>query len=252
MTTEVHTLIGPYALHALDEEERDLVERHIAECESCALELRELRATAARLADFTIVDPPQRLRTQVLGAVRRTRQLAPGPARPPAGRTRDGASVRRFAGRRRVFVTAAAIVVMALVSSLVTFAVMQGRVDQQRAEQARQEQMEAVLTASDADFTRRTAEGGGTVSMVSSESLDQAVVILTDLAPISDEQSYQLWLVHGDRQVSAGVVPAGHNTAMRLVTGISGADVLGVTAEPAGGSETPTLPMVADLAMPTD
>ncbi|HEY1175361.1 MAG TPA: zf-HC2 domain-containing protein, partial [Phytomonospora sp.] len=51
MSDDVHTLVGAYALDALDDLDRARVERHLGRCPSCAGEAAELTATAARLAD---------------------------------------------------------------------------------------------------------------------------------------------------------------------------------------------------------
>ncbi|MGA8115948.1 MAG: zf-HC2 domain-containing protein, partial [Actinocatenispora sp.] len=56
--TEVHTLIGPYALDAVTDIERAAVERHLATCPTCRAEVAELSATAARLGAATVTSPP--------------------------------------------------------------------------------------------------------------------------------------------------------------------------------------------------
>ncbi|GAB4005712.1 hypothetical protein GCM10029992_54390 [Glycomyces albus] len=85
--------------------------------------------------------------------------------------------------------------------------------------------------------------------MVHSPSLDEAVVVVADLADVSDDRSYQVWLVEPEGQVSAGVMDPGDDSATMLVEGVGDAEVIGVTEEPAGGSEAPTTPMVADVEL---
>ncbi|MEO5877433.1 MAG: zf-HC2 domain-containing protein, partial [Streptosporangiaceae bacterium] len=46
---EAHSLVGAYALDALTEFERRQFEHHLADCETCSLELRGLAETTARL-----------------------------------------------------------------------------------------------------------------------------------------------------------------------------------------------------------
>src|SRR2546429_964602 len=84
MSADIHTLVGAYALDAVDDLERARFDRHLAECESCALEVAELRATAGRLAEITELAPPARLKDAVLAQVARTRQA--GACRPAGGR----------------------------------------------------------------------------------------------------------------------------------------------------------------------
>lgn len=54
MTAEMHALLGPYALDALDLTERARFEAHLEQCLLCQSELASFRASAARLGN---VDP---------------------------------------------------------------------------------------------------------------------------------------------------------------------------------------------------
>ena len=47
--SDIHSLSGAYALDAVDDLERAAFERHLRECEACALEVGELRETVSRL-----------------------------------------------------------------------------------------------------------------------------------------------------------------------------------------------------------
>lgn len=90
MSADIHVLTGAYACDALDLGEQEAFEEHLASCESCALEVAELRATAAALAAAEAVEPPAALHGRVMAEVAVTRQLPPIVATPPAG-TQDGA-----------------------------------------------------------------------------------------------------------------------------------------------------------------
>ena len=46
-----HSLLGPYVVGALDDEERAAFERHLASCDWCHEEARGLEDAAATLAD---------------------------------------------------------------------------------------------------------------------------------------------------------------------------------------------------------
>ena len=82
---ELHLLTGSYALDALPPDEQAEFDKHLAQCPSCAQEVRGLRETAARLALATAVSPPPQLRAGVLAAVPRTRQLPRGSGTERAG-----------------------------------------------------------------------------------------------------------------------------------------------------------------------
>jgi anti-sigma factor RsiW len=75
---DIHDLVAPYALDALDAEERAEFERHLADCEQCSRELRELQDTAASLAWATAgPEPPQGLRSRILDRATGEAQVIP-------------------------------------------------------------------------------------------------------------------------------------------------------------------------------
>ena len=59
---DVHTLVGAYAVDAVDDVERAAFERHLLDCQTCRLELASLREAAVLLAAVEQVEPPVRLR----------------------------------------------------------------------------------------------------------------------------------------------------------------------------------------------
>lgn len=79
---DVHDLTAGYALDALDADERDTYEEHLAQCEECRVQLAELTETASALAFGTVAPaPPLRLRESILAeaAAQRTNVI---PLRP--------------------------------------------------------------------------------------------------------------------------------------------------------------------------
>jgi len=84
---DLHTLTGAYALHATTGTERTAFTRHLTECVSCTQEVRELRATAARLGLTTTASPPPHLRNAILQRVRQVRQHKAGTPRHRAAAT---------------------------------------------------------------------------------------------------------------------------------------------------------------------
>jgi CheY-like chemotaxis protein len=90
MRSDPHTPAGAYALDALSDIENRRFERHLTGCGTCALEVRGLRETSARLALAAAQTPPAGLRERVLAEAAQTRQLPPHLAcrrtgRPPPG-----------------------------------------------------------------------------------------------------------------------------------------------------------------------
>src|SRR5437879_5634871 len=71
MSSDLHELVAPYALDALDDDERERFERHLAECEPCTAQLAELRSATTALA-FAAEgpEPPAALRERILDGAR--------------------------------------------------------------------------------------------------------------------------------------------------------------------------------------
>ncbi|MCZ7435670.1 anti-sigma factor [Micromonospora sp. WMMC241] len=247
--TDIHALAGAYVLDAVDDVERAAFARHLDGCESCALELAEFRETAARLADSTWSVPPPALRTAVLAEIRRTPQERPGPA------GRSGAA-RAGAWRRRLAVAAAAVL-LAGGAGAATWVAQEQRVRDARTEAgaardeagaARNEagRIRAVLAAPDAVVRTEAVAAGGRVTVVASASRDEGVALVDGLAAPAPGRAYQLWLIQGTTATSAGVLPAGQGGGTKLLSGVRGKGLFGVTEEPATGSAAPTMtPLVA-------
>jgi anti-sigma-K factor RskA len=79
-------------------------------------------------------------------------------------------------------------------------------------------------------------------TLVWSGELGQSVIIVDGLASLSEEQTYELWYIGEDGPVSAGTFNTpGTGDSWRVLDGtMSDGDAVGVTVEPAGGSDQPT------------
>jgi hypothetical protein len=99
-----------FALHALEPDEEAAMRSHIERCRSCSETVRETELVAAAVGGAVEqVDPPPRLRANLLATAAETPQTGPPPQPHP-----------RFAERRR---TARARVLMAAAAAAVVFAV---------------------------------------------------------------------------------------------------------------------------------
>ncbi|MFF5076016.1 anti-sigma factor domain-containing protein [Actinoplanes sp. NPDC000266] len=233
MSTDTHTLIGPYVLDALDDIERATFERHLRECEACRAEAGELREAGARLADGAWSVPPPRLRDSVRAEIRRTRQLGP----PAKMRTT----------RRLWPVVAAAAAV--LVAGGAVFQVQEHRVGEERAAavaaRAGEERVRAILTSPDLVVREESLSSGGRVTVATSKLNDAGVIMLAAASAPSGERVFQLWTIRSGGAASAGALGVGQSATVRIVEGLSGSSAVGVTVEPAPGSRTPTTPTEA-------
>jgi anti-sigma-K factor RskA len=230
--TDPHLLTGVYAADALTEIERAAFERHLAGCPSCAQEVRELRATTARLAAATTEEPPPALRASVLAAIGEVRQLPPGPAG-PTGRGAHRPWVVKVVG-------AAAAVLLLVVGGLGII----NRTLDRRAHDAEilAAQVASVLSAPDARTVPATG-GRGQLTVVVSPSRGRAVVAASGLPAPGAGRTYQLWLVPGSGAPRpAGLLePGAGGSATRLIDGDPRtAAAVALTNEPAGGSPAPT------------
>jgi anti-sigma-K factor RskA len=243
VTAEIHALVGAYVLDAVDDVERAQFDRHLRECGECRAEVDELRETSARLAGGAWAVPPPSLRANVLATIATTRQVSPAVPH----------KSRRPVSRWRLVTAAAAVVVAAAGAATVTYVVQDQRVRDEHAtaEAARADQarVRAILAAPDLVIREQTLTGGGRVTVAVSRLRDAGVIMMAaDAAPAGD-RVYQLWTVRSRAAVSEGALAVGQTEAVRIVQGLTGTSDVGVTVEPAGGSATPTLPMVADVKL---
>lgn len=233
----IHSLAAPYALDALDDIERRRFEDHLASgCASCNEEVVGFLEVATALATEELVLPGEGLRDAVLAASHEVRQVGPRVA-----------PRRLAAALRRVAVPAAAA--LALVAGGLGAVVVS---QQQRIDDLRQDAVVASLLEQP-DVVVSTAEAEqGVVRVVSSTLSGQAVVIAAGFQPLPDDLTYQLWLVE-EASVSAGLleVSAAGSGEQVLAGGIGTAVALGISVEPAGGSEAPTSSPVAVVELPT-
>jgi len=239
---DIHSLAGAYALDALDDIERSLFDDHVTGCTACQIEVAELRETAARLAAETAQTPPPSLKRAVMAQIANTRQVLPPPL-PPNRRP----PVSRWIHRTRLLVAAG---VAAVVAAAGVYVVEELRLRQERiVAQAEVARINEVLAANDAVMRSTSVQGGGRISIVTSASLDEGVVVHNDAKSYGDDKAYQLWLIEGSTPKSIGLLEPDQVSATRLITGVSTANVLGLSIEPAGGSAVPSQPILATIPL---
>lgn len=238
------TLLGAWALDAVDDRERALVERAIAADPELAEDARELRETVGLIATHDAQDPPAELRETVLTEVEQTEQSgpargskvapAPGSAPAAAGRPRSG-------GRGRWLAAAAAAVIAVGVPTGIAID-QAGRAD--HAEQQTEALVEA-LTRPGAEMIGVDLDEGGRAVAVLAE--DSAVFAANGMAEL-DDQDYQLWVVHDGEATSAGVLAWHDGRLDAQVEDFPQDAALAITAEPEGGSDQPTSDPLVVLA----
>ena len=243
----VHELAGAYALDALDDAERERFERHRAGCSSCDDDVRRMTATTTALAMAVAAEPPPGLKARVLAAAAATPQLPPLPSA-AAGRRR-GRHVTRSAWFPRLAVGVAAVGVVAAVVLAVVTVSTQNRLN---TVQAQSQALAAVLAAPDAQIATATSSTGGSATVVLSYAEQKMIFTSSGFPRLPNSKVYELWLLSTGSARSAGLLPepADGKTAPVLASGLTSADKVGVTVEPAGGTSSPTTTPILVMTLP--
>lgn len=226
MNDDIHDLSGAYALDALDDIERARFAAHLAKCPTCQRDVAEFRAAATHLGRAVSEPPPPALRASVLDAIGDVRQERPGP--PP-----------RHQRHTTRWVTLAAGIAAALVIGVLTTQLLALRDDRDRSEQ-----LAEVFAAPDAAVMPLQGDVGSG-RMVWSPSVGRSVIVLHGMPDLATDRAYQLWFVVDGEQIPADVYrPDDHRIVAEAEDLPAGLEAIGITEEPAGGSTTPTGPML--------
>ena len=224
--------IPAYALGALDTEEAAALESHLRTCESCREELAAYRATSDNLL---MGFPPQ---TPSAALRRHLQRQLPGAQK--AVRSRLNPSVSRMA-------VGIAIV---LLLALNVFSISQVRALQsqqaQLINQIQNGQMALAMLSYSNTQTFPINEEKARGSLLLDKEYNNAVLILRGLPAIPDNQTYQIWLITpNEDRVSAGLLRPQTDQPFIAEPIRSTQDLVnfvgvGMTVEPAGGSDHPT------------
>ncbi|WP_432521330.1 anti-sigma factor domain-containing protein [Kineococcus sp. SYSU DK006] len=237
-------LAGAWALDALDEDERAGYEERLRRHPEERADAESLRAAAARLGEAEAVAPPAHLRGAVLAAIAGTPQEPGGPQEP--ARTQEGQrpqvvdlaaerTRRRGPSRWSVLVAAAGVVVAAVG---VGVGVGQRGEQQVVAQPSAAQRAAELLTAPGARVSTVAASSGGTATVV--RAGQQVAVLTTGLPAAGAGRDYQLWLVSGDALTSAGMLRVSADGSAATVVDAPSVDAVGISVEPAAGSQQPT------------
>ena len=266
--SEIHGAVGSYVVNALDGDEREEFEAHLAVCPTCTREVQEFCETAAELSLLaSATQPPAALRSSILSAISEVRPLPPellppepsaeiAPVQPspptaetaPADRPIDELALRRQQRRTRILsVLVAAVVAAALALGGVVYGLVQAR-QSQVAQQAAETEL---LTAPDVKTYTATMKDGGQVSFVVSRSLNRAMFVGKGLPAVGVDRTYQLWTLEGQRPIPDNTVPGGGDRKEFFRETLGGVTGLAVSVEAAGGAKQPnpsTIQVITELA----
>jgi anti-sigma factor RsiW len=262
---DIQELLGAYALDAVDPESAALVERHLAECPRCAIEVAQHHEVAGllansggaspahlwgRIADRLDGSPPawQGLADRLgSGADRSDRVVGAGTGpEGPDGTARDDrdgvVSLDAVRARRRWPARVAAVVAVAAAVVAVVFGVQVHRLHTQvDALSAPASLSAAEQSALQQPTTRRislTATGAapmtGAVTVVLTDT-GTGFVEAAHLSTLPRGQTYQLWGVIGGETISLGLLGSEPGVVPFSVAGGATVAAFAITAEHAGG-----------------
>lgn len=234
----VTDLIPAYVVGSLEPDEVDAVERHLATCQQCRAEARQL----ARVGDELLLatpqhDAPPALRGRILAQVRslsddheQKHTVAPVQTPQPAPRSRNPIA-RAF---RAAF-----------------------QPDELEGE-ASSELQNLLLDPESAVYAVSGTPDAPAASarLVASPRLDHAVLLANGLAAPGPGRAYQVWFLRDGRpipNVTFAVDRQGRGISIvRIAAPFGSYDTVAVTPEPAGGSLSPTGPIVLAGALKSD
>jgi Anti-sigma-K factor rskA/Putative zinc-finger len=215
-----HELSAAYALDALDGDELQAYEAHLAGCERCREDVASFRATAGALAyDVELPAAPETLERRILESARAERSnVVPLP--------------------RRWALPAAALGVASAAAAIVLgiWAVhLSNSVDHQK--QIRKEQKSLIDVLSDCKPTP-TQGGSGSVCVAPTR---KTVLAVDGLEQAGKGKTYEAWVIAGRRVAPAGLFHGGAGRKYLLLTRpVPAGATVAVTLEKRGGASAPT------------
>ena len=243
--TKGDNLSGAHALDALSAAERDSHEAALRNSEEARNEATELQDTAVLLGlAVAPVTPSADLRARLLAQVAVTPQLTTQPVDAVAGPAETKARLR---WSRPV----AGITSLAAAVALIVGGIAVGTTSLHPEPSFQAQQLAALDTAPDKRELASEVDGGGTATLVWSEALATSAVVMEGVTPLPEDSVYQLWYIGETGPRSAGFIATSPSEkSWRVLDGtMEPGDTVGVTVEPAGGSEQPTTtPIVAITA----
>lgn len=232
---DVQELLGAFALDAVDDDERDVIEAHLAGCPRCRAEVEGYRETAALLAAHSGERAPEGVWDRIAEALDEA---------PPA---LDLARIAPRAARRSVprsiplRVAAATMAIAAAVTLFLGVAI--GRNDNgnlDRLEQLARDMEKGVVN--NAAFAALSNPQAEQVQLASADGKPMAKVVRlpdgtgylvpTNLGRPASGRVYQLWAVRSDAKISLGVLDTADVAAFRMTGPVV---AFAVTEEKAGG-----------------
>ena len=250
MDPRIEELLPFYALDALTDEEKQLVESYLAEHPEARPEVQNLQSGASALPySVSPVEPPRHVKDALMARV-----TADSRARERSSQRAASPPVRRGIRFEDLF---RALSLGAATLAIVWAFVLNAQVARLRNEISTLNEQVAAQSQSIEELVQNLPQSDViTVSLKSTEDQSRAlgqlianpndksaVVVISGLPPLEPGKTYQVWLI-GGAPVSAGLLAVDENGQSVLIItseeAIGSFTSVGVSIEPEGGSEQPT------------
>ncbi len=224
--------LSAYALGALDADEVRALETHLQTCDSCRAELAQYRAVSDGLLTALPPRPPsaalrKRLQSQLPSAQKKTQP--------------------RFNWSFGKLALGGGLALLLLMSAFSLIQVRQLQEEQAvLAQQVRTSQFALSMLAYPNTQSIPISAENLSGSVLLDRDRNTAAIVMWHLPPLNANQTYQAWLIQPDgHRVSAGTFAPQENEAYTTKPvyskqALSNFVGIGVTVEPAGGSDQPT------------
>lgn len=250
MDKHIEELLPFYAMNALSEQERELVESYLAEHPEARSQIEELNdAVSALPLGISPIEPSGHVKEALMARV-----TAEAKAKTPSlSREQSSRRENRVQSFFQVLSLGAAVaaILWAIVLNL-QIARLQEEVatlNQQVANQSQSLQQLIDSLPSSSDVITVSLKGTDIQPRAQGELIadpgsQSAVLVITGLPALEAGRTYQVWLINGGTPVSAGLLTIDeHGRGMVIVTSeesIGSFNALGISIEPEGGSQQPT------------
>ncbi len=246
----IEELLPFYALDALTEEEKELVDVYLAEHPEAREQIRDMESAAAALPfGIAAVEPPAHVKEALM-----TRVAADAKARsaaPVVGARRGWRVENLF---RSLSLAAAAIAILWAVVLNAQVARLRDEIvalnERLAAQSESLQQIHSNLPQTHPSNVITVSLQGTEVQpqvqgqLIADPNGQSAVLVLAGLPPLEAGRTYQVWLINGGAPVSAGLLSVNENgQAVFIVASeseIGSFQALGISIEPEGGSLQPT------------
>jgi len=257
MDPRIEELLPFYALDALNDEERELVESYLAEHPEAREEVNDLRSGASALPyGIPPVEPPRQVKESLMARVNADAKTR-ARSRERASRPSFLSFLNRMNGENILRTFTLGIATLAIVWIMIlntkisrlqseisglhnTLAAQSNSLEQIIANLPKSPPSNVITVSLKGTDVQPRAHG----QLIADPKEQSAVLVISGLPKLEANKTYQVWLIEGDKPVSAGLLTVDENgQGVVIVTSeeaISSFKALAISIEPEGGSPQPT------------